>query len=98
MHKEHDTTTIQSSKISGRILKEVVLNEPIRYNLNDPIELWLNSLLCLNANDKIPALTGGIPHPSQCNLYAINRDTLFSYQLRLIFLDYHQLMDHLKPF
>ena len=32
-----------------RMLKEVSLDEPIRYGLNDPIEQWLNDLLCLKA-------------------------------------------------
>ena len=31
-----------------RALKEVTLNHPIRYALNDPIEKWLYDLLCLN--------------------------------------------------
>lgn len=32
----------------GRVLKEITLNDPIRYSLNDPIEKWLNDLLLLN--------------------------------------------------
>lgn len=34
-----------------RELKEVSLEEPIRYGSNDPIENWLNDLLCLNCSD-----------------------------------------------
>ncbi len=51
---------------------------PIRYANGDPIEKWLNGLLCLDASivSKIPS---GCPHPSQCKLYKVNRDTLFSY-------------------
>ncbi|KAH3668778.1 hypothetical protein OGAPHI_002533 [Ogataea philodendri] len=67
--------------IRGRNLVEVVLDEPIRYAPGDPVEAWLNKLLCLDAkltkNTKYE--TRGCPHPSECNLFYINRDTLFSY-------------------
>ncbi|EGV60662.1 N-acetyltransferase 10 [Yamadazyma tenuis] len=70
---EHMATT--------RTLREVVLDEPIRYAPGDPVEKWLNKLLCLdvtlNKNSKFA--TKGTPHPSQCNLFYVNRDTLFSY-------------------
>eukprot|EP01117_Protostelium_nocturnum_P018846 TRINITY_DN7970_c0_g1_i1.p1 TRINITY_DN7970_c0_g1~~TRINITY_DN7970_c0_g1_i1.p1 ORF type:complete len:791 (-),score=318.96 TRINITY_DN7970_c0_g1_i1:639-2771(-) len=63
---------------SGRSLREIELKEPIRYAPGDPIEKWLNDLLCLDASNvqKIPT---GFPHPNQCELYYVNRDTLFSY-------------------
>lgn len=65
----------------SRTLREVVLDEPIRYAPGDPIEKWLNKLLCLDVslskNSKFAAK--GCPHPSQCNLFYVNRDTLFSY-------------------
>lgn len=64
-----------------RSLREVVLDEPIRYAPGDPVEKWLNKLLCLDAtltkNTKFA--TKGTPHPSECNLFIVNRDTLFSY-------------------
>lgn len=63
----------------GRTLKEVTLAEPIRYRLGDPVEGWLNGLLCLDCADSVPELKQGVPHPSQCELYHVNRDTLFSY-------------------
>mmetsp|Transcript_6044 Transcript_6044/g.5445 ORF Transcript_6044/g.5445 Transcript_6044/m.5445 type:complete len:128 (+) Transcript_6044:277-660(+) len=63
----------------GRRLKEVALDEPIRYGLNDPVEKWLNDLLCLNATSEIESLEGGLPHPNTCDLYFVNRDTLFSF-------------------
>lgn len=67
--------------ISNRSLVEVTLNEPIRYSPGDPVEAWLNKLLCLDA--KIPKnskySSRGTPHPSECSLYYVNRDTLFSY-------------------
>ncbi len=36
----------------GRVLKEITLNDPIRYSLNDPVEKWLNDLLLLNVKMK----------------------------------------------
>lgn len=64
-----------------RSFKEVVLDEPIRYAPGDPVEKWLNKLLCLDATlGKGTKLhSKGTPHPSQCNLFYVNRDTLFSY-------------------
>ena len=41
---------------TGRMLKEISLDEPIRYGINDPIEKWLNELLCLNATSDIESL------------------------------------------
>jgi N-acetyltransferase 10 len=32
-----------------RSLTEISLEEPIRYGNNDPVERWLNDLLCLDA-------------------------------------------------
>ncbi|CAM6087692.1 unnamed protein product [Calypogeia fissa] len=64
---------------TGRVLKEVVLAEPIRYAAGDQIEHWLNTLLCLDAANYISSLEGRLPHPSECQLYYVNRDTLFSY-------------------
>lgn len=65
----------------SRSLREVVLDEPIRYAPGDPIEKWLNKLLCLDVSlsksSKFAAK--GCPHPSQCNLFYVNRDTLFSF-------------------
>ena len=55
------------------------LDEPIRYGQSDPIEKWLNSLLCLDATQNNDDLRFGFPHPSECDLFFVNRDTLFSY-------------------
>ncbi|KAK3608505.1 hypothetical protein CHS0354_010355 [Potamilus streckersoni] len=63
---------------SGRVLHEVALKESIRYANGDPIERWLNDLLCLDATD-VPRITSGCPVPEMCELYYVNRDTLFSY-------------------
>jgi N-acetyltransferase 10 len=75
-----DGTTASSA--GGRSLKELALQDPIRYGSGDPVEQWLNQLLCLDAT-LAPALTaqtsGGCPHPAKCQLYYVNRDTLFSF-------------------
>lgn len=65
----------------GRQLREILLDEPIRYAPGDPVEKWLNKLLCLDVTlIKNPRFAArGTPHPSQCNLFIVNRDTLFSY-------------------
>ena len=65
----------------SRTLKEVVLDEPIRYAPGDPVEKWLNKLLCLDVSLSKNAkfATKGCPHPSECTLFYVNRDTLFSY-------------------
>ena len=63
----------------GRVFKEVTLEEPIRYKAGDPTEAWLSSLLCLDAAKHVPRITRALPHPEKCELYYVNRDTLFSY-------------------
>eukprot|EP00475_Leptophrys_vorax_P004586 TRINITY_DN12740_c0_g2_i1.p1 TRINITY_DN12740_c0_g2~~TRINITY_DN12740_c0_g2_i1.p1 ORF type:complete len:761 (-),score=225.24 TRINITY_DN12740_c0_g2_i1:25-2214(-) len=64
---------------TGRSLIELNLQEPIRYAPGDKIEKWLNELLCLECTNQTYQLSNGVPHPSQCELYYVNRDTLFSY-------------------
>lgn len=64
---------------SGASLKELKLDEPIRYSAGDPVEKWLNSLLCLDIPLTVKNLAGQCPHPDACDLYALNRDTLFSF-------------------
>ncbi|ORY30593.1 putative nucleolus protein [Naematelia encephala] len=61
-----------------RSLREIKLEEPIRYSPGDQVEKWLNNLLCLDATIVSKAVQG-CPHPSQCELFYVNRDTLFSY-------------------
>lgn len=68
--------------VGARSLREITLSEPIRYASGDAVEKWLNRLLCLDATlPQRSSLTtpGGTPHPSQCQLLAVNRDTLFSF-------------------
>ena len=67
-----------SQNIGGRKLHEVTLNESIRYGSGDPIERWLYNLLCLDVL-AIPRIISGCPEPKHCDLYYVNRDTLFSY-------------------
>jgi N-acetyltransferase 10 len=62
-----------------RTLREVKLDAPIRYSVGDKIEQWLNALLCLDATVSPHAALHGTPHPSQCELFYVSRDTLFSY-------------------
>ncbi|KAG2234354.1 GNAT acetyltransferase 2-domain-containing protein [Thamnidium elegans] len=66
------------TSLGGRTLKEVKLEEPIRYAPNDPVEKWLNKVLCLDAT-VVSKNIQGCPHPSECELFYVNRDTLFSY-------------------
>lgn len=61
-----------------RSLREIKLEEPIRYSPGDQVEKWLNNLLCLDASI-VSKAAQGCPHPSTCELYYVNRDTLFSY-------------------
>lgn len=43
--------------IVGRFFKKIELNESIRYASGDPIESWLNDLLCLDVASYIPNIT-----------------------------------------
>lgn len=69
-----------ADKSLGRSLREITLAEPIRYAPGDAVEKWLNKLLCLDVTlPKSRMNTQGCPHPSQCELLQVNRDTLFSF-------------------
>lgn len=72
------TSTTKGSSGLQRSLAEIKLETPIRYAAYDPVEKWLNALLCLDATT-VPKSIAGCPHPSTCELYYVNRDTLFSY-------------------
>eukprot|EP00005_Dracoamoeba_jomungandri_P005904 CAMPEP_0174262392 /NCGR_PEP_ID=MMETSP0439-20130205/12946_1 /TAXON_ID=0 /ORGANISM="Stereomyxa ramosa, Strain Chinc5" /LENGTH=905 /DNA_ID=CAMNT_0015347091 /DNA_START=512 /DNA_END=3229 /DNA_ORIENTATION=+ len=76
--KGHGTTQTALPSGSGRVLRELSMKVPIRYANGDHVEKWLNELLCLDATT-VKKISSGCPHPSQCNLYYVNRDTLFSY-------------------
>uniref|UniRef100_A0A2P2M6G6 RNA cytidine acetyltransferase n=6 Tax=Rhizophora mucronata TaxID=61149 RepID=A0A2P2M6G6_RHIMU len=66
------------SSLSGRFYKKIELSESIRYASGDPIESWLNALLCLDVTNALPPIRR-LPPPGDCDLYYVNRDTLFSY-------------------
>ncbi|XP_063227947.1 RNA cytidine acetyltransferase [Bacillus rossius redtenbacheri] len=66
------------SASTGRALHEVTLEESIRYKPGDAVEEWLTNLLCLNAVSVQP-IQSGCPVPENCDLYYINRDTLFCF-------------------
>ncbi|CAG9461049.1 unnamed protein product [Pedinophyceae sp. YPF-701] len=68
-----------SSGQGGRTLREVSLTEPIRYAPGDQVEKWLHELLCLNAAEHVPPAPLKLPHPNECELFYVERDTLFSY-------------------
>lgn len=68
-----------NTKLTGP-LREIELSTPIRYTLNDPVEAWLNKLLCLDSGSSASLkLNGGAPAPTDCELYSVDRDALFSY-------------------
>ncbi|XP_059479969.1 RNA cytidine acetyltransferase [Neocloeon triangulifer] len=73
MNKQKST-----SAATGRVLQEVVLNESIRYKPGDEVEKWLTEVLCLDVTSIAPVMSG-CPPPENCELYYINRDTLFCY-------------------
>jgi len=65
--------------IGERTLKEITLEEPIRYAPGDPVEAWLGRLLCLDAAQVPPLNMSTVPMPSECGLFMVNRDALFSH-------------------
>jgi N-acetyltransferase 10 len=71
--------SINGDKLFGP-LREMELSTPIRYAEGDPVEAWLNKLLCLDsASSASLKLSGGAPAPGDCELYSVDRDALFSY-------------------
>ncbi|PBL02895.1 DUF699-domain-containing protein [Armillaria gallica] len=77
--KKHVQTATKAAPKALRSLREVSLTTPIRYSQDDEIEKWLNILLCLVPTPASSTLSSGCPHPSTCDLYYVNRDTLFSF-------------------
>ncbi|NXV11955.1 NAT10 acetyltransferase, partial [Cepphus grylle] len=71
-------STATAKLASARTLHEVSLHESIRYAPGDPVEKWLNDLLCLDCLN-ITRIISGCPLPETCDLYYVNRDTLFCY-------------------
>lgn len=73
-----------SLKLLSQLQKEknapppIKLQEAIRYSVDDQIEKWLNSLLCLDS-EKVFDTNSSCPPPDSCDLYYVERDSLFSY-------------------
>eukprot|EP00922_Rhytidocystis_sp_ex-Travisia-forbesii_P058159 GHVS01086020.1.p2 GENE.GHVS01086020.1~~GHVS01086020.1.p2 ORF type:complete len:394 (+),score=42.28 GHVS01086020.1:60-1184(+) len=66
-------------KLLHRTLRELSLEEPIRYGPGDSVELWMHKLLCLDATVPAPlAPHGALATPAKCGLYLVNRTALFS--------------------
>lgn len=63
-----------------RSFKEINLEQAIRYADNDPVENWLNKLLCLDCVKDDTLFLSDYPHIEECELYLVNKDTLFSYK------------------
>lgn len=63
----------------ARTLTELTLDAPIRYSLGDPVEKWLNTLLCLDVAAHSNRIVQSMPAPRDCELYMVNRDALFSF-------------------
>ncbi|GAV91773.1 Helicase_RecD domain-containing protein/GNAT_acetyltr_2 domain-containing protein/tRNA_bind_2 domain-containing protein, partial [Cephalotus follicularis] len=74
---QNSSKSVEGS-LSGRLFKKIELSEAIRYSSGDPIESWLHALLCLDVSNSVPNISR-LPSPSECDLYYVNRDTLFSY-------------------
>lgn len=69
----------QQVSSSRRKLKEVQLEVPIRYSVGDPVEKWLNELLCLEAKVSSHRLITAPPAADECKLFYVDRDVLFSF-------------------
>jgi len=81
-------TKASTTNNASGTLHEIELATPIRYASGDPVEAWLNELLCLDCGSTTRMkLVGGAPAPSDCELYHVHRDALFSFhQLSEAFL------------
>jgi N-acetyltransferase 10 len=69
----------QIKEEATRNFREINLEQAIRYSDNDPVESWLNKLLCLDCV-KESMFLAEYPHVDDCELYLVNKDTLFSYK------------------
>lgn len=69
---------VTKASFGSRLVKECTMSDPIRYAHNDQVEKWLYDLLCLQETSAEP-IKRGMPHPKDCELFLVNKDTLFSY-------------------
>lgn len=58
-------------------LEILKLGQPIRYSEFDNIEQWLYKFLCLRSTEAT-TLNQPAPNVNQCQLYAVNKNTLFA--------------------
>lgn len=69
---------ISEGENRSRRLCECELSLPIRYGNNDPVEKWLEDLLCLSKSPQQLAKSGqNAVDPNSCSLFYVNRDALF---------------------
>jgi N-acetyltransferase 10 len=83
LHEERwKAAAAAASRVSGmgaRSLSELTLSTPIRYNSGDPVEAWLNSLLCLDSATHGTRIVSSLPAPKDCELFLVDRNALFSF-------------------
>lgn len=72
--------SVNSTSRSNRpsAFREIFLDEPIRYSKGDPVEKWLDELLCLEPKE-FTRVSRGCPNPRQCSLFLVDRNALFSF-------------------
>lgn len=78
-HEERWAEAARHNSSARKSLHEFTLTTPIRYSVNDPVEKWLNSFLCLDLSTASTRLVAAVPAPKDCELFAVNRDALFSH-------------------
>ncbi|XP_015791858.1 RNA cytidine acetyltransferase [Tetranychus urticae] len=68
-------------RLSSNPLEEFTLSDPVLFSKKDSVEKWLNKSLCLDwvNSEKDDKDNFGCPAPEECQLFYINRETLFSY-------------------
>eukprot|EP00605_Chrysophyceae_sp_TOSAG23-4_P000990 GSChrysophyteH1.ASY1.ANO1.1090.1 assembled CDS len=79
LRQQRGAANTSASARASNTLTEFTLEEPIRYGSGDPVEEWLNRLLCLDVANSQTRLVSAMPAPRDCELYCVNRDSLFSY-------------------
>lgn len=68
------------NKTSFIPVREMSLEQPIRYASGDFVEVWLNQLLCLDANVSTYQTEDKLAFkPEECSLYLLDRDNLFAF-------------------
>lgn len=78
-HEERWAEAARHNSSGRKTLHELTLTTPIRYGVGDPVEKWLNTFLCLDLSTTNTRLVSSVPAPKDCELFAVNRDALFSH-------------------